>query len=144
MWHDIWQNLYRTLSFVGIGSGILLLSYFVRDVVTPGKLGRLGVMVTRDRNINAIVLTASHLFASGIIVAAAVSGAQYQLGAAAVTATVVGIGSILVLTLAEIFVDWCTPGKLSHLLNEEGFHPLIILVGVINVVLGLIIAASLL
>jgi hypothetical protein len=53
----------QVLAYAGVGLGILIVGFFVLDLLTPGNLGKLVI----DGNPNAAVLTAATLLSLGLI-----------------------------------------------------------------------------
>lgn len=142
MWHDLLVGTTRALSYVAISCGVMLIGYFVRDVMTPGKLGRLGTRMVQDRDVNAVLLTTSQFAASGIILATSILTRSGSFGRAAVDTAVYGLFGVVILVVATAFIDLCTPGKLSDILHEDRFHPLSAVVATTQIVVGVVVACS--
>jgi hypothetical protein len=118
-----------------VGTLLLLLGYFVVDVLTPGKLGSI---IRTERNPNAAALAASGVFAVALIVVGAifVSGGDLVQG---LTETVVfGLIGILAQAGASLLFDRAIGMNVAGLMKEPGLCPETILVSVTRVSIGLI------
>ncbi len=144
MWDEIWTGLLHTLAYVGIGTGLLLLSYIIHDVLTPGKFGRLGQALVAERNVNAAIVTSARFGATALVIVGAIAGTDADFGRSVVMAAVYGIVGIALVAIVEFVLDLLTPGKLRNVVVGATFHPLSLLVATTNLFVGLIVMVSLL
>lgn len=143
MWLDIWNGLLHAGAYVLLGGGILIFGSLIHDIRMPEKIGHKGTMLING-NINAVVVTVSHLIASGFITVAAIWTTAEELGTGIVATAVFGLVGVLVLVVTEMIVDKLTPGKLTDILCHEKFQPIAAVTAAANVMMGVIVAVSIL
>jgi uncharacterized membrane protein YjfL (UPF0719 family) len=118
---------------------LLVISFFVIDLLTPGRLGQL---IMEQHNRNATVVVASGMFANAIVVTTAIltSADGFLLGL--VTAGVYGLLGILLNAVSFGLVDAITPGKLSATVTAEEPTPAAWFVAVNHLAVGIVVAAA--
>jgi uncharacterized membrane protein YjfL (UPF0719 family) len=118
-----------------VGTLLLLLGYFVVDVVTPGRMASI---FRTERNPNAAALEASGVLAVALIVVGAifVSGGDLVQG---LTQTIVfGLVGILAQTGAWLLFDRLIGIDIGRVIKEPRLCPEAVLVSVTRVSIGLI------
>ncbi|RCG25451.1 DUF350 domain-containing protein [Sphaerisporangium album] len=127
------------LAYAVLGVLLLIAGFYVIDMVTPGRLGK---VIKEDRNPNAALLAASGLAALGLIVAASIwsSGGALQEGLLATL--VFGLVGIAVQTLGMMFFDRVAGISVRELVHEPTLQPGAILLAVTHFAIGLITAVA--
>ena len=135
----MFELVLQTLAYAGVGLGVLLVGYFVVDLLTPGHLGRL---VVEQGNLNAAVLLGSALLSLGLVEYFAI----YFTGAGwggLDNAAVFGLVGLALQTLGFLALDALTPGKLGAFCVAERFHPATLVAAAVQFAVALIVCASL-
>ncbi|WP_424530018.1 DUF350 domain-containing protein [Sphaerisporangium viridialbum] len=127
------------LAYAVLGVLLLIAGFYVIDMATPGRLGKL---IQTDRNPNATLLTASGLAAVGLIVAASIwsSGGVLQEGLLATL--VFGVVGIAVQTLGMLLFDRVAGISVRRLVGEPTLQPGAVLLAVTHLAIGLITAVA--
>ncbi|GAB3072312.1 DUF350 domain-containing protein [Nocardioides zeae] len=128
-----------TLAFAGVGIVLLLVGYFMVDLLTPGHLGR-QVFVEHKRD--AALVLASTQISVGIIVATAFYTAQGDTWDTLLEATVFGIIGVALLGISFFLLDLLTPGSLAELVVDESDDPAVYVAVALQLAVGLVVAAS--
>ena len=134
----------QVLAYAGVGLGILIVGFFVLDLLTPGNLGKLVI----DGNPNAAVLTAATLLSLGLILWFAIffTGGDWDGLDDTLVYGLVGVGAQLV---GFFVLDVLTPGKLGDVCMdvEAGasarFVPATWVASALQFAIALIVCASL-
>ncbi len=143
----------QVLAYSGIGIAILLLGFYVVDVITPGKLGR----HIAAGNPNACLLAASALTSLGLVLWFAIyfTGAGWD---GLDDMLVFGLVAIAVQAIGFLLLDVLVPGDLRHaamgghhddaggkvaLHGRPPFHPAAGVAAAIHVAVALVVCASL-
>jgi uncharacterized membrane protein YjfL (UPF0719 family) len=132
------HNIGLILSYGGIGLGLLVVGFFVLDILTPGRLGSL----LMNRNENAALIAASNLACLGLIMWFAIffTGAGYgRLD----DFLVYGALGVVMQAVGFVVLDTITPGKLGDICHGNALHPAARLVAGMNLAVALIVCASL-
>jgi uncharacterized membrane protein YjfL (UPF0719 family) len=134
----------QILAYTGVGLVILVVGFFVLDLITPGNLGRQVV----EGNPNAAILSAATLISLGIVLWFAIffTAPGWQgLDETAVS----GLVSVAAQAICFLVLDLVTPGKLGEELMSSGsgagarIHPGTWVSGAAQLAVALVIAASL-
>ncbi len=129
----------QVLAYTGVGLGVLLVGFFVVDLLTPGSLGE----QVMDGNMNAAVLAASSLLSLGLILWFAIffTGEGWDgLDEAAIFGAV-GVGAQAIGFLA---LDVLTPGKLRVVcMGAHKLHPATLVSAAVQFAVAFVICASL-
>ncbi len=128
-----------TLAFAGVGIVLLLVGYFMVDLLTPGHLGR-QVFVEHKRD--AALVLASTQLSVGIIVATAFYTAQGDTWDTLLEASVFGLIGVALLGIAFFLLDLLTPGSLAELVVDESDDPAVYVAVALQLAVGLVVAAS--
>ncbi|WZH51257.1 MAG: DUF350 domain-containing protein [Nocardioides alkalitolerans] len=128
-----------TLAFAGVGIVLLLVGYFMVDLLTPGRLGQ-QVFVEHKRD--AALVLASTQISLGIIVATAFYTAQGDTWDTLLEATVFGIIGVALLGISFFLLDLLTPGSLAELVVDESDDPAVYVAVALQLAVGLVVAAS--
>lgn len=137
---DLFSDLVAGLLYGGVGIVLLVLGYFMIDLLTPGHLGR---QLAVDRNRNAGIIVASGLLAIGLIVVSAILASDGDLGQGLAESAGFGLVGILLLAVAYQVIDLITPGKLGEsVMGEEGHEPMVFVTSAALLAVGGIVAAA--
>jgi uncharacterized membrane protein YjfL (UPF0719 family) len=130
----------QVLAYSGVGLGVLVVGFYVLDVLTPGKLGEL----VMDGNRNAALLAASTLASLGLVLWFAIyfTGAGWHGLDDAAVFGLVGVGAQ---AAGFRVLDWLTPGKLGDIcqVGADALRPASWVAAGVNIAVALIISASL-
>ena len=129
------------VAYAVLGVLLLIVGFYVIDLVTPGKLSRL---VRTDRNPNATILTASAVTGVGLVVAASIWSSGGLLREGLIATLVFGLVGIAAQTIGMIAFDWVAGISVRRLVEERQLQPAAVLLGVTHLVIGLITAVALL
>ncbi|WP_439031573.1 DUF350 domain-containing protein [Gordonia terrae] len=138
---DIAENAYAAGAYAGVGVILMIVSFAVLDLLTPGKLRH---QLWTDRNRNAGILVGSNLLAVAIIVTAAIVASEGRLVEGLTYTAVYSVIGLVVMGVTFLVIDVLTPGKLGELLVHPESHPAVWVQGVAHIGVSIIIAASIL
>ena len=140
---DYWSNLLEELAggllYGLVGIALLVVGFVVIDLLTPGKLGRL---LTEERNRNAGVIVASGLIAIGLIVTSAIIASDGSLAEGLGEAAGFGLVGIVLLGVAFAVTDAITPGKLGDTVTAKTHEPMVYVTAAGLLSVGGIVAAA--
>jgi len=136
---ELVRGVAAAAAYTGLGLALLMLGFEVVDWLTPGKLR---TQIWEDRDLNASILAVSAMFAMGIIVVTSIFVAHDDLGRGLIDTAAFGLLGLVLFALAFKITDWLTPGDMAALLVEKEFHPAVLLAGVTNIVIGFVLAVS--
>ena len=135
---DTLELVGQMLAYTGVGLVILVLGFFVLDLLTPGKLGEM----VMNRNTNAAVITAATLFSLGLVLWFAIyfTGTGWD-GLDEVA--IFGVVAVAAQAVGFLVLDLITPGKLGAHITDATFHPAAAVSASVQVAVALVICASL-
>lgn len=134
------EDLASALAYGVLGIALLVVGYFVIDLLTPGNLGR---EIVQERSTNAAVVVGSALVALGAVVTSAiVASVDGDLLEGLGQAAGYGAAGILLLAVAFKVVDVITPGRLGAVIHESRLAPLAVVLGAFTLAVGAILSAS--
>ncbi|WP_413336299.1 DUF350 domain-containing protein [Brevibacterium sp. GP-SGM9] len=117
---ELFLEIGIVLSYAVSGLVLMLIGYFVVDLLTPGKLH---VLLWQQKSRTAAVLVASDLAGVAIIVIAAIRASSDDLLLGVISTLVFGIVGIILMALSFLLIDAFTPGKLGDIVKPDQFHP---------------------
>lgn len=138
-WTTLLEDLAAGLLYGLVGIVLLVIGFFVIDLLTPGKLGRL---LAEDRNRNAGVLVASGLLAIGLIVTSAIIASEGDLAEGLGQAAGYGLVGIVLLGVAFVVIDMITPGRLGETVTGDRHEPMVYVLAASLVSVGGIVSAA--
>jgi uncharacterized membrane protein YjfL (UPF0719 family) len=138
-WTTLFEELAAGLLYGLVGIVLLAIGFFVIDLLTPGKLGRL---LCEDRNRNAGILVASGLLAIGLIVTSAIIASEGDLAQGLGESAGYGLVGILLLGVAFVVVDLITPGRLGDTVTGSEHEPMVYVLAASLISVGGIVAAA--
>jgi uncharacterized membrane protein YjfL (UPF0719 family) len=127
------------VSYAALGVILLIIGFYVIDLVIPGKLSRL---IKEARNPNATLLTGSGLAAVGLIVAASIWSSGGALHEGLLATFVFGLVGIAVQTVAMVAFDKVAGISVRELVTEPDLQPGARLLAVTHLAIGLITAVA--
>ena len=128
------------VAYTGVGIALLVLGFYVLDLLTPGHLGR---HIYENRSVNAALTLAAGFLGQGAIVFASIwTNATSGFGQALLYTVVFGVLGVLLQAVAFVVLDLITPGRLgTHLMGTE-FHPASLVSAAVELAVAAIIVAS--
>jgi uncharacterized membrane protein YjfL (UPF0719 family) len=128
----------QTLAYAGVGLVILLAGFFVMDLLTPGRLGRL----VAEGNPNAALLAGTTLFSLGLVMWFAIffTGAGWN---GLDDAIVFGAVGVAAQAAGFVIIELLIPGRMRDCVKDATFHPQAAVLSGAQVAIALVICASL-
>jgi uncharacterized membrane protein YjfL (UPF0719 family) len=127
-------------AYTGVGIVLLVLGFYVLDLLTPGHLGR---HIYENRSVNAALTLAAGFLGQGAIVFASIwTNATSGFGRALLYTVVFGVLGVLLQAVAFLVLDLITPGRLGTHLMEPAFHPASLVSAAVQLAVSAIIVAS--
>jgi uncharacterized membrane protein YjfL (UPF0719 family) len=128
------------VAYSAVGIALLVLGFYVLDLLTPGHLGR---HIYENRSVNAAITLAAGFLGQGAIVFASIwTNATSGFGRALFYTVVFGVLGVLLQAVAFLILDVITPGRLGEHLTERDFHPASLISAAVELAVALIIIAS--
>ena len=128
------------VAYTGVGIALLVLGFYVLDLLTPGHLGR---HIYEHRSVNAAVTLAAGFLGQGVIIFATIwTNATSGFGQALLYTVVFGVLGVLLQAVAFVVLDLITPGRLGQHLTEPAFHPASLVSAAVALAVSVIIVAS--
>lgn len=136
---DLAFGLLSTIAFAALGLFLLVMGYYMIDMLTPGRLGH--QIFVEHRRDPALLLGASVLATSTVVATAIYTApADTLLGLAATAAY--GLVGIALQAIAFVLLDLLTPGRLGDLMTDDKDDPAIWVTVAVQLAVGVIVAAS--
>jgi uncharacterized membrane protein YjfL (UPF0719 family) len=128
------------VAYTGVGIALLVLGFYVLDLLTPGHLGR---HIYEDRSVNAALTLSAGFLGQGAIVFASIwTNATGGFGRALLYTVVFGVLGVLLQAVAFVVLDLITPGRLGAPLMSREFHPASLVSAAVQLAVAAIIVAS--
>ena len=138
---DRTENAYAAGAYAGVGVILMIVSFAIVDLLTPGKLRQ---QVWSERNRNAGILVGANLFAVAIIVTAAIVASEGRLLEGLTYTVVYSAIGLVVMGVTFLVIDALTPGRLGEILVQPESHPAVWVQAIAHIGVAIIIAASIL
>jgi uncharacterized membrane protein YjfL (UPF0719 family) len=134
----VFELVLQVLAYSGVGLVVLVVGFFVLDLLTPGKLGQL----VMEGNPGAGLLAATGLASLGLILYFAIhfTGAGWD---GLDDAAIFGLVGVLVQAVGFFVLDLVIPGKLGDHCFNPTLHPAAYVAAGIQVSVALVVCASL-
>ena len=127
-------------AYTGVGILLLVLGFYVLDLLTPGHLGR---HIYENRSVNAALTLAAGFLGQGAIVFASIwTNATSGFGTALLYTVVFGVLGVVLQAVAFVALDVISPGKLGDHLTDATFHPASLVSAAAQLAVAAIIVAS--
>jgi uncharacterized membrane protein YjfL (UPF0719 family) len=88
------------------------------------------------------LLATSAILGQAIIIAISIFVSHEDVGKGLVDTATFGLLGLVLFAAAFKVIDWLTPGDFAAMMVEKDFHPAVLLAAATNVVIGLILAVS--
>jgi uncharacterized membrane protein YjfL (UPF0719 family) len=134
----VFELVLQVLAYSGVGLVVLVIGFYVLDLLTPGKLGHL----VMEGNPGAGLLAATGLASLGLILYFAIhfTGAGWD---GLDDAAIFGLVGVLVQAVGFFVLDMVIPGKLGDHCFNPTLHPAAYVTAGIQVSVALVVCASL-
>jgi uncharacterized membrane protein YjfL (UPF0719 family) len=134
----VFELVLQVLAYSGVGLVVLVVGFYVLDLLTPGKLGHL----VMEGNPGAGLLAATGLASLGLILYFAIhfTGAGWD---GLDDAAIFGLVGVVVQAVGFFVLDMVIPGKLGDHCFNPTLHPAAYVTAGIQVSVALIVCASL-
>jgi uncharacterized membrane protein YjfL (UPF0719 family) len=129
-----------TVLYFLVGTTVLVLGFFVVDVLTPGKLRQL---VFVDRRPNAVILACANYIALAAVIISAITNSYSQLGQGLVGVAVYGLIGVVLQGIALLTMHLVIPGNFHEHVDEPELHPAAFATAVMLLAVGGVTAAAL-
>ena len=129
-----------TVLYFAVGMAVLVVGFYMVDLLTPGKLREL---VFIDRRPNAVVVAGAMYIALTTVIITAITTSYSQLGQGLVGVAVYGLMGVVLLGLALLTMHLLIPGNFHEHVDEPTLHPGSFAVALILLAVGGVTAAAL-
>ena len=137
--NPVLRGVVATILYFVVGMAVLVVGYFMVDVLTPGKLRQL---VFVDRRPNAVVLACAMYTALTIVIVSAIANSYSQLGQGLVGVAVYGFMGVVLLGVALLTMHLVIPGDFHEHVDDPQLHPGSFAVALILLAVGGVTAAA--
>jgi uncharacterized membrane protein YjfL (UPF0719 family) len=128
------------VAYTAVGIALLVVGYFMLDLLTPGHLGR---HIMQERSVNAALVASAGVLGQGAIIFAAIwTNATSGFGLALAYTVVFGLLGVVLEAVAFLVLDLLTPGRLGAHVTDAAFHPASLVLSAIQLSVAAIIVAS--
>ena len=138
--NPVFRGAVATILYFLVGMGVLIVGFYMVDLLTPGKLRQL---VFVDRRPNAVVVAGAMYIALTIVIITAITTSYSQLGQGLVGVAVYGLMGVALLGLALLTMHLLIPGNFHEHVDEPTLHPGSFAVALILLAVGGVTAAAL-
>ncbi len=138
--NPVFKGALATILYFLVGTAVLILGFFVVDVLTPGKLRQL---VFIDRRPNAVILACANYIALAAVIISAITNSYSQLGQGLVGVAVYGLMGVVLQGIAILAMHFVIPGNFHEHVDEPELHPAAFATAVMLLAVGGVTAAAL-
>jgi uncharacterized membrane protein YjfL (UPF0719 family) len=138
--NPVFRGAVATILYFLVGMGVLIVGFYMVDLLTPGKLRQL---VFIDRRPNAVVVAGAMYIALTTVIVTAITTSYSQLGQGLVGVAVYGLMGVILLGLALLTMHLLIPGNFHEHVDEPTLHPGSFAVALILLAVGGVTAAAL-
>ena len=138
--NPVFKGALATILYFLVGTAVLILGFFVVDVLTPGKLRQL---VFIDRRPNAVILACANYIALAAVIVSAITNSYSQLGQGLVGVAVYGLMGVVLQGIAILAMHFVIPGNFHEHVDEPELHPAAFATAVMLLAVGGVTAAAL-
>ena len=118
--NPVLKGAVATILYFLVGMAVLVVGFYMVDVLTPGKLRQ---MVFVDRRPNAVVIACAMYIALTIVIITAIANSYSQLGQGLVGVAVYGLMGVILLGIALLTLHLVIPGNFHEHVDEPELHP---------------------
>ena len=137
--NPVLKGVVATILYFVVGMAVLIIGFFMVDVLTPGRLRQL---VFVDRRPNAVVITCAMYLALAIVIISAIANSYSQLGQGLIGVAVYGLMGVILLGVALLTLHLVIPGNFHEHVDEPELHPGSFAVALILLAVGGVTAAA--
>ena len=137
--NPVLKGVVATILYFVIGMAVLIIGFFMVDVLTPGKLREL---VFVDRRPNAVVITCAMYIALATVIISAIVNSYSQLGQGLVGVAIYGLMGVILLGVALLTLHLVIPGNFHEHIDEPELHPASFAVALMLLAVGGVTAAA--
>jgi uncharacterized membrane protein YjfL (UPF0719 family) len=138
--NPVFKGALATILYFLVGTAVLILGFFVVDVLTPGKLRQL---VFIDRRPNAVILACANYIALAAVIISAITNSYSKLGQGLVGVAVYGLMGVVLQGIAILSMHFVIPGNFHEHIDEPELHPAAFATAVMLLAVGGVTAAAL-
>jgi uncharacterized membrane protein YjfL (UPF0719 family) len=138
--NPVFKGALATILYFLVGTAVLILGFFVVDVLTPGKLRQL---VFIDRRPNAVMLACANYIALAAVIISAITNSYSQLGQGLVGVAAYGLMGVVLQGIAILSMHFVIPGDFHEHIDEPDLHPAAFATAVMLLAVGGVTAAAL-
>ena len=138
--NPVFKGALATILYFLVGTAVLVLGFFVVDILTPGKLRQL---VFIDRRPNAVMLACANYIALAAVIISAITNSYSKLGQGLVGVAVYGLMGVVLQGIAILSMHFVIPGNFHEHVDEPELHPAAFATAVMLLAVGGVTAAAL-
>lgn len=143
--YDLWTALYHAVVYAVLAGAVLVLAYFVLDLLTPGHLGRHLLGTEADgASYSAATVTGAWIVGNAAVVFTAIwTNGDTDLGYALLWTLVFGLVGCALNAIMLVAIDLVTPGDLRAVVCTPGrVLPLAVVSAASTLAISAIVCAS--
>lgn len=133
------KGVVATILYFLVGMGVLLIGFYMVDLLTPGKLRQL---VFVDRRPNAVIVACAMYIALTVVIVSAIANSYSQLGQGLLGVAAYGLMGVILLAIALLTVHVLIPGNFHEHVDDPELHPGSFAVAVMLLAVGFVTAAA--
>jgi uncharacterized membrane protein YjfL (UPF0719 family) len=137
--NPILKGVVASILYFLVGMAVLVVGFYMVDVLTPGKLRQL---VFVDRRPNAVVIACAMYIALTTVIVSAIANSYSQLGQGLLGVAVYGLMGVVLLGIALLTLHLVIPGTLHEHVDEPELHPASFAVALMLLAVGGVTAAA--
>ena len=137
--NPVLKGVVATILYFLVGMAVLVVGFYMVDVLTPGKLRQ---MVFVDRRPNAVVIACAMYIALTIVIITAIANSYSQLGQGLLGVAVYGFMGVVLLGVALLTLHLVIPGSFHEHVDEPQLHPGSFAVALMLLAVGGVTAAA--
>src|ERR1700677_1839223 len=118
--NPVFRGALATILYFLVGTAVLVLGFFVVDILTPGKLRQL---VFIDRRPNAVMLACANYIALAAVIISAITNSYSKLGRGLVGGGIYGPVGVCLQGIAILTMPLVIPGDFHEHIDEPELHP---------------------
>ena len=137
--NPVFRGAVATILYFLVGMGVLIVGFYMVDLLTPGKLRQL---VFIDRRPNAVVVAGAMYIALTTVIVSAIVNSFSQLVQGLVGVAVYGLMGVVLLGIALLTMHLVIPGDFHEHVDDPELHPGSFAVALILLAVGGVTAAA--
>ncbi|MCV7101935.1 DUF350 domain-containing protein [Mycobacterium palustre] len=137
--NPILRGVVASILYFAVGMAVLVVGFYMVDVLTPGKLRQL---VFVDRRPNAVVIACAMYTALTVVIITAIANSYSQLGQGLLGVAVYGLMGVILLGVALLTLHLVIPGSFHEHVEDPQLHPASFAVALMLLAVGGVTAAA--